>query len=104
MAEKALTSLHLVDRNVQTVLIDMRNVPSMDGTAIVALQSLIDEMHREGIALILMGLPTRIIVKLRRSGIRKDRGVLTYCKGLQRAKAIGLRWHHERNEMDRNKH
>ncbi|MDT0496633.1 C4-dicarboxylic acid transporter DauA [Algiphilus sp. W345] len=102
VAEKALTSLHLVDRNVQLVLIDMRKVPSMDGTAIVALQSLIDEMHREGIALILMGLPTRIIVKLRRAGIRKEKGVLTYCKDWQWAKVVVLRWHHERNEMDRN--
>jgi len=99
VAEKAVTSLRLVDRNVKIVLIDMRNVPSMDGTAIVALQSLIDEMHREGIALILVGLPSRIIVKLRRSGIRKDKGVLIYCKGLQQARDVALRWHRERSKL-----
>lgn len=104
VAEKALTSLHLVDRNVQIVLIDMHKVPSMDGTAIVALQSLVDEMHREGVALILTGLPTRIIVKLRRSGIRKEKGLLTYCRNLQWAKAVALRWHNERNNVERNNH
>ncbi|WP_040243876.1 C4-dicarboxylic acid transporter DauA [Chromohalobacter japonicus] len=102
VAEKALTSLRLVDRQVQTILIDMREVPSMDGTAITALQSLIDEMHRGGVALILVGLPTRIIVKLRRAGIRKAAGMLTYCRDLQSARAVALRWYHERNEMDRN--
>jgi SulP family sulfate permease len=102
VAEKALTSLHRVDRQAQTVLIDMRKVPSMDGTAIVALQSLIGEMHREGVALILVGLPTRIIVKLRRAGIRKVAGMLTYRSDLQSARTVALRWHHERHEMDRN--
>lgn len=101
VAEKALTSLHLVDRNVKTVLIDMRNVPSMDGTSIVALQSLIDEMHREKVALILTGLPTRIILKLRRSGVRTQTRALTYCKDWPQAKAVALRWHHERIAMDR---
>lgn len=79
----------------------MRNVPSMDGTSIVALQSLIDEMHREKVALILTGLPTRIILKLRRSGVRTQTRALTYCKDWPQAKAVALRWHHERIAMDR---
>ena len=96
VAEKALTSLRLVDPRVQSIIIDMHDVPSMDGTAIVALQSLIDEMHREGVALILVGLPARIIVKLRRAGIRKTSGMLTYCRDLQRAKTVARRWQRER--------
>lgn len=92
VAEKALTSLHLVDPKVEVIIIDMHGVPSMDGTAIVALQSLIDEMHREGVGLILVGLPARIIVKLRRAGIRKATGMLTYCRSLPQARAVALRW------------
>ncbi|WP_163577299.1 C4-dicarboxylic acid transporter DauA [Halomonas faecis] len=91
-AEKALTSLHLVDRRVRVVILDMHDVPSMDGTAIVALEALIDEMHREGIALVLVGLPTRILVKLRRAGIRKAAGRLTYCRELSHARRVALRW------------
>lgn len=97
-AEKALKSLHLVDRRVRTVILDMHDVPSMDGTAIVALQSLIGEMHREGIALILVGLPTRIVVKLRRAGILKHRGTLTYTRDLQRARTVAQRWHRDTGE------
>lgn len=92
VAEKALRSLHLVDAKVQIIIIDMHDVPSMDGTAIVALQSLVEEMHREGVALILAGLPARIIGKLRRAGIRKTAGLLTYCRGLRQARAVALRW------------
>lgn len=96
VAEKALSALHLVDPKVQIIIIDMHDMPSMDGTAIVALQSLIDEMHRAGVALILVGLPTRIIVKLRRSGIRTTAGMLTYCRGLPRARSVALRWQKEK--------
>nr|WP_298413677.1 C4-dicarboxylic acid transporter DauA [uncultured Halomonas sp.] len=97
-AEKALTSLHTIDPKVQIIIIDMHDVPSMDGTAIVALRSLIDEMHREGIALILVGLPARIIVKLRRGGIRKTREMLTYCRGLQQARDVAFAWHRRRHD------
>ncbi|GJL82422.1 MAG: sodium-independent anion transporter [marine bacterium B5-7] len=96
VAEKALTSLHLVDPNIQTIIVDMHNVPSMDGTAIVALQSLINDMHRERVALIMVGLPTRIIVKLRKAGVRKIAGMLTYCRGLKRAKTTAILWQRER--------
>ncbi|SEO67720.1 C4-dicarboxylic acid transporter DauA [Aquisalimonas asiatica] len=91
-AEKAVASLRLVDPEVRTIIVDMHDVPSMDGTAIVALQSLIDEMHGQGVSLILVGLPARIIVKLRRAGIRKTPGSLTYCRTLGRASMTALRW------------
>lgn len=92
-AERALTSLHLIDPKIKVVIIDMHDVPSMDGTAIVALKTLIAEMNQRGVGLIIVGLRTRIIVKLRRAGVRKIAGSLTYCRQLQQAKLIALRWH-----------
>lgn len=91
-AEKALTSLHLVDPKVKTVIIDMHDVPSMDGTAIMALRSLITEMKHDGVGLIIVGLKTRIIVKLRRAGVRKMAGTLTYCRHLEQARMVALCW------------
>lgn len=91
-AEKALTSLHLVDPKVETVIIDMHDVPSMDGTAIVALQSLIAEMKRRHVGLIMVGVRARIIVKLRRAGVRKVAGSLTYCRHLEHAATVASRW------------
>lgn len=98
VAEKALTSLHLVDPKVKTVLVDMHDVPSLDGTAIVALQSLITEMKSKGVKLILVGLRTRMIVKLRRAGVRKVAGTLTYCQNLDQAKIVVLRWQKQQSE------
>lgn len=92
-AEKAVTSLRLVDPTIRIVILDMRDVPSMDGTAIVALETLIQEMHDDGVSLILAGLPARIIVKLRRAGLRRARGWLGYCSSLPAARALALRWH-----------
>ena len=91
-AEKAVTSLRLVDPTVRVVIINMQDVPSMDGTAIVALKSLASEMHHDGVALILSGLPPRIIVKLRRAGLRRVRGELSYCADLPAARKLALRW------------
>ncbi|SEK78012.1 C4-dicarboxylic acid transporter DauA [Halomonas daqiaonensis] len=91
-AERALTSLHLVDPRVRVVILDMHDVPSMDGTAIVALKTLIDEMHHEGVALVLVGLPARILVKLRRAGIHRSAGRLTWCRELAQARRVAIRW------------
>lgn len=98
VAEKALSLLHSVDPKVQTIIVDMKRVPSMDGTAIVALQSLISDMHSHRVALIFAGLSSRIIVKLRRSGIRKTAGMLTYSRDLEEAKSVAMRWLEERNK------
>jgi sulfate permease, SulP family len=52
----------------------------------------IDEMNRQGVSLILTGLPPRTIVKLRRAGIRKTMAKLTYTRSLKQARATALRW------------
>src|SRR5690606_7040851 len=92
VSEKALTSLRLVDPRVRIIIVDMRDVPTVDGTAIVALQALISELNRAGTGLILSGLPSRIIVKLRRAGIRKQLGTLTYSRNMQEALLVARRW------------
>ncbi|MFA5632258.1 MAG: C4-dicarboxylic acid transporter DauA [Porticoccaceae bacterium] len=92
-AEKALTSLRVVDPGVRILVLDMKDVPTMDGTAIVALKTVIDEMANHDIALILSGLPARIVVKLQRAGIRNARGRLAFTRHLARALTLALRWH-----------
>ncbi|WP_027966628.1 C4-dicarboxylic acid transporter DauA [Halomonas halocynthiae] len=96
VAEKALASLRMIDPRVRTTVLDMSDVPSIDGTAIVALQALIEDMQRADVALILVGLPSRIIVKLRRAGVRKASGALTYCSDLAHASAVAERWQQHR--------
>ncbi|RUO44255.1 C4-dicarboxylic acid transporter DauA [Aliidiomarina taiwanensis] len=91
-AEKAISSLKQVDPHVEMVILDMKDVPSIDASAILALQTLIEDLNKQGISLILVGLPARIIVKLRRAGIQKQRGTLTYTRSLQEAARVARHW------------
>ncbi|MDO8863541.1 C4-dicarboxylic acid transporter DauA [Haliea sp. E1-2-M8] len=91
-AERALAALRVVDPEVKIVIIDMGDVSTMDFTAIVALQSLITDMNSQGIALIMAGLPARIILKLKRAGIRQHRGQLAWASSLAQASARARRW------------
>ena len=91
-AERALETLRIVDPEVRVVIIDMNEVTTMDFTAIVALQSLIADMKSRDIALIMAGLPARIILKLRRAGIHQQPGRLAWASSLSQAAARATRW------------
>ncbi|WP_168012667.1 C4-dicarboxylic acid transporter DauA [Halomonas salinarum] len=92
VAEKALSSLQMVDPEIRIVMVDMHGVPSIDGTALVALRRMVEEMRRQQVALILIGLSPRQIIKLRRAGIHTTAGELTHCRSLTRARTVALRW------------
>jgi sulfate permease, SulP family len=91
-AEKAVTSLHVVDPGIRVIVLDMADVPSMDGTAVVAMQALVDEMQRQEIGVIFAGLQPRMVLKLLRAGVRRREGRLTFCAGLAQACRIAERW------------
>ena len=92
-AEKAVASLRIVDPGVRVVVLDMKDVPSMDHTAVVAVQGLVDEMHRQGVALVFAGLAPRIVLKLLRTGVRRVRGRLTFCRSMEQAARVAVAWH-----------
>jgi SulP family sulfate permease len=91
-AERAVSSLHVVDPGVRVIMLEMTDVPSMDGTAVVAVQGLVDEMRRQGVALIFVGLKSRMVLKLLRVGVRRAEGRLTFCAGIEQAQKVALRW------------
>ncbi|KAB7624366.1 C4-dicarboxylic acid transporter DauA [Alkalilimnicola sp. S0819] len=95
-AEKALSALRVVDSGVNTVIIDMHDVPSMDGTAIFALDSLMADMEQAGVRLVLVGLPGRLIMKLRRAGLRKVPGSIAWCRNMAQANRLVWRWQDRR--------
>jgi len=73
-AHKALKILHEVDPGVGVVILDMRDVSMVDMTAIVALESIATNLDRAGIGLILNELEPRLVLKLRRAGVRRRSG------------------------------
>jgi SulP family sulfate permease len=91
-AEKAIATLRVVDRRITVIMLDMRAVPSLDATAIVALESLQRELADQRIRLIFVGLPTRLLLKLKRAGVKRQAGKLAAVKTLDHATSLARRW------------
>ncbi|WP_355660451.1 C4-dicarboxylic acid transporter DauA [Halomonas salifodinae] len=91
-AEKALASLRVVDPEVRVVMVDMRDVPSLDATAIVALQSLVEELRTQRVGLVFIGLPARMVMKLKRAGLRREAGRLAMVAHQAQAVRLASRW------------
>ncbi|MCE9682544.1 C4-dicarboxylic acid transporter DauA [Halomonas alkalisoli] len=95
-AEKAISSLRIVDPEVRVVMLDMRDVPSLDTTAIVALQSLVEELRSRDVGLIFIGMPARMVMKLRRAGLYREAGRLSAVNHLDHAQRLARHWLSER--------
>ena len=91
-AEKAIASLRVVDTGIKVVIIDMRNVPSLDATAIVTLEALIEELHARQVGLVFSGLPPRLVLKLKRAGIRRKANQLAIVRTPEHARRVAERW------------
>ncbi|MDN7132998.1 C4-dicarboxylic acid transporter DauA [Halomonas sp. MC140] len=91
-AEKAIATLRIIDHNVRIVMLDMRDVPSLDTTAMVALESLRRELHTQGVGVMFVGLPPRMALKIKRSGIRREAGKLAVVNNLAHAERMSRRW------------
>jgi len=68
-AEKAMHTLWRIDPAMKAVILDMRDVPIMDLTGIVALESLITDMQKKQIAVRLVALNERLQTKLVKAGV-----------------------------------
>lgn len=91
-ADRALTTLRVVDPGLRIVILDMHEVPSIDGTAIAALRSVIDDFAHRNIGLIIVVPDARKVLKLRRAGIRTVRGGLKYCRDIEHARRVAEAW------------
>lgn len=91
-AEKAISSLRVVDPDMRVMMIDMRDVPSLDATAIVALQALVEELRAERVGVIFVGLPSRMVLKLKRAGLRREPGRLAMVASQAHAGRLAERW------------
>jgi len=74
-AEKALGRLSQVSASIDAVFIDMHEVSSLDITAIDSLDTAIRQLGIMDKRIIFIGLDPRLILKLRRAGIRKSANI-----------------------------
>jgi SulP family sulfate permease len=65
-AEKAMSALHVVGGDVQTVIFDFRRIPAMDVTGLINLRSAIAKLRRDDIEVVLAGVsgqPGEVLAK-----------------------------------------
>ncbi|WP_217476437.1 C4-dicarboxylic acid transporter DauA [Stutzerimonas stutzeri] len=90
-AEKALGVLRRFNPQVRVVIVDISGVPLLDMTALAALENLLLDYRKLGVALILSGSNARVRLKLRRAGIHRLEGQLYHVRDLAQARAKALR-------------
>lgn len=65
-AQKALSQLHTVDERVRVVLLDLSEVPTIDATGIVNLESALQRLHAQNIFVVIAGVheePLQVLAK-----------------------------------------
>lgn len=89
-AEKAIGALHSVDSDIEVIIIDMADVPAIDMTGIVALQSLLARLEQDHVAVVIGSLSPRIYRKLLKAGLRKKPGKLAFRSDWDKARCTAL--------------
>lgn len=84
-AHKALRSLESLPSRGRVVVLDMNDVTLLDMTAMMLLQELLSKLGSRGALVIIAGLHPRLILQLRRAGIRRRRGTLEFRSDLRSA-------------------
>lgn len=87
-AQKALSALTSVRREVRVVILDCTDVTLMDLTAMVAMESIVANLRQRGVLLVINALAPRMLLKLRRFGIRRRRGELEFSRSIAHAARI----------------
>jgi SulP family sulfate permease len=91
-AEKAIATLRVIDHSIRIVVLDMRDVSSLDTTGMVALDSLRRELGEQDVGVIFVGLPPRMALKIKRAGIKREAGKLAVVSNLAHAERMARRW------------
>jgi SulP family sulfate permease len=91
-AQKAMAALRTVERRtVAVVVIDMEDVPALDATGLVGLESLVQELNRAGIKVVLIGVQAQPLRTLARAGWRNRRGRLRIFRSIERGLELARR-------------
>jgi SulP family sulfate permease len=84
-AQKALRALTSVQPNIRVVILEMSDVPMIDMTAMVAMESILDNFRKQKIKLIINNLKPELIQVVEKVGIREEGGVLKFTQSMDEA-------------------
>jgi SulP family sulfate permease len=76
--------------NDHTFVLDMQHVPTIDVTALVALESALDRLFRSRIKVIFAGLAPAVAEVLDRAGIKRQAGRLAYAPDVETAVSMAI--------------
>jgi len=82
-AQKALKTVASVRPEIRVVILDMTEVTMLDMSAIIAMESIWNDLQKRNIGMVINGLQPRMILKLRRAGIRKKTGKIEFSRSLE---------------------
>lgn len=82
-AQKALGVLTNMRKDVRFVILDMSDVTMIDMTAIIAMESIINDLRKKQVMIIINNLDPRMILKLRKAGLRKIDHQIEYARDME---------------------
>jgi SulP family sulfate permease len=88
-ANKAMTVLQTIDKRVRVVVFDLRTVPILDATGLVALESTVGKLRQRGTFVVLAGVRPAVLRVLARAGWRNRDGELAIGKSYEKSIEAG---------------
>jgi sulfate permease, SulP family len=89
-AKSAMEALHSVGDKDHTYILDMRLVPTMDATGLVALESALDRLHRSKVKVIFAALAPEVSDMFHRAGIKREVGKIAYAPDVETAVSMAI--------------
>jgi len=89
-AKSAMEVLHTVGDKDHTYILDMQHVPTMDATGLVALESVLDRLHRSKVKVIFAGLAQEVSDMFDRAGIKREVGKIAYAPDIETAISMAI--------------
>jgi len=87
-AQAAMSALDHVAEGTRIVILDLEDVPAMDATGMVNLESTLERLHKDRAFVILAGVQPQPARVLHKASIEAEPGVLAYCDTVERAVAL----------------
>jgi SulP family sulfate permease len=84
-AQKAIKNITMNSPDIKVVILDMSEVTMIDMSALVAMEVIVETLQKKGIGLVINNLQTRMLLKLRRAGVRTRPGRIRFSRTLDEA-------------------
>jgi SulP family sulfate permease len=84
-ARQAMAAMAATNKGVRVILLDLRSVPAMDVTGLVALESAFERLNRAQVLLVLAGVQPQPLRVMARAGWRGRRGKVAIYRSFKRA-------------------